>query len=54
MEKVKAQYPMLDVETNATIHTKGLEAARYKVEDNRWERRGTCVNWERLEADMRK
>lgn len=45
-------------DANATIYTGGLEPAKYKVHNNKWERRpawhATGVIWERFEADMLK
>lgn len=58
MEKARKAYPMLDIDTSATVFTGDLEAAKFKVDQNKSERRppwdSTGVNWEQFVADMEK
>lgn len=58
VDKARQACDMLEISTDATIYTGGLEAAKYNVDTNRRERRpawqATGVNCERFEAGMQK
>lgn len=58
VDNARQAYPMLDINSKATIYTGGLEAEMNKVYKSRWGRRpawqGTGANWERLEVDIQK
>lgn len=56
VEKVSAEHPMLDVDSNGTIFSGGFEAARWLHTTSTWLKRdawrSTGVNWERLMESM--
>lgn len=57
-DKVRALFPMLDIDSNATIDNGGKEAAKYNMDKREWQARpcwpNTGVSCERFETEMAK